>query len=71
MDRGRCLTCGEEIVWAKHERTGKRMPLEDTRERGRFVMREDGETYEAAPTLYVSHFANCPQARFWKGRTRS
>jgi hypothetical protein len=62
-----CKSCGAEIIWAVTE-NGKRMPL-DAQPINRpscFVLndREDPPVAVVAkgPSVYVSHFATCPNA---------
>lgn len=51
-DRGTCRSCQAPVVWAIHERTGKRSPFD--------LDRRDAEG------RLVNHFAVCPDAGTWR-----
>lgn len=69
--------CGTELIWRKHQKTGKSMPIEaEPHPKGNLILNGDGKTFrlaggneyvanyisDAAPKLYISHFARCPKA---------
>lgn len=62
-----CRSCGADIVWAKTE-SGARMPLNASPTRGfqlqegRFVEAGQAPILGPLTTVYVSHFATCPNA---------
>jgi len=72
-ERSRCRSCGAEILWAR-SRGGKRVPLDaDPTMRGNVVLTDDGEAIvlnqadadqhrRHGGTLYLAHFATCPEA---------
>lgn len=74
----RCRSCGAEIRFVRHERTGRHMPLEPAPEdatKGLFRVVKEGDDVFARPTtrqplipetLYLSHFATCPDAPAWR-----
>lgn len=66
---GTCRSCGAHIQWYETV-LGKRMPMEDNAApvshqddfiSGRVVLRFDNA---------ASHWANCPDAKQWKGKRR-
>jgi hypothetical protein len=65
----RCRSCGAEIVWAMHEFTRRRMPLDAEPIEAGNVALEDGVARVLRPNSpyqgprYVSHFATCPNAK--------
>lgn len=69
-----CRSCDAEITWATTE-AGKAMPLDATpSETGTHVL-VDGLTRRATDEdrrlhrpLYVSHFATCQHAAYWRRR---
>lgn len=73
-----CRSCGAPVVWARHESTGRRMPLDATpTDGGMFTIRyPDGPAGDAvygrrgpeASSGHDSHFATCPDAKGWRGR---
>lgn len=84
IDETRCRSCGAEIVWRKHRRTGKRAPIEaQSHPAGNVELLSDGVSYvtygqadaELRRThgmqLYRNHFMTCPQGRSWKRGTRN
>lgn len=77
-----CRSCGAAILWATSP-TGKRIPLDanphpdGTVQLDAAVARvlKDAELHYArsvavGPTLYLSHFATCPDAKQWRGHDR-
>jgi len=78
MDRGRCRSCGEPILWVEMAATGRKMPLDVLPvPAGNVVLGPDGRARvlgkgeDAGETpRYVSHYATCPQAVTWRGRGR-
>lgn len=72
LETRECQTCGREIVFAEHERTRRRAPLEAS-PRGTFVIDPDGtyrtetpEDRRARRDTYANHYATCPQAKAWR-----
>ena len=55
----KCSSCGAEIMWAKTE-TGKNMPLSVKSKEIRFWINDVGQA--VAMTVFLSHFADCPNA---------
>lgn len=82
-DEGQCRSCGVPIVWAKHHRTGRPMPLElapEDAEGGLWRINGQGRAVHVGQrgaqlgafggdVLYISHFATCEDGDSW--RTRS
>ena len=66
-----CRDCGEPIIWAKTEATGRAMPVNrDQVLGGNLVLASEGmrtiaRVLKPDPALrgYVSHFATCPNAK--------
>lgn len=74
----RCRTCGKPIVWAKHQRTGKWMPLETAHFPGAKILVFDGppitylievdqldfftDEHNIPNRRTVSHYVTCPKA---------
>jgi hypothetical protein len=54
-----CRSCGAEIIWTKTE-IGKNMPLSVKSKETRFWINDEGQA--VAMTVYLSHFADCPDA---------
>jgi hypothetical protein len=80
-----CKACGVELVWLKHERTKKPMPIEAAPHvEGNIVVNLGNKTYRIAndkeyeghkisdtgPKLHVSHFARCPEADGFRKKDR-
>lgn len=68
-DPAECRTCSAPVVWAKHESTGKRMPLNrDPIPGGPYQIDERGiaRVDRSYPEGRISHFATCPQAKSWR-----
>lgn len=77
----KCRSCLAAIVWARTE-DGKAMPLDaEPHEEGNIRLLEDGTCEVVGPLealiargegmeLRRSHFATCPEAAHWRGRTR-
>lgn len=78
-----CKSCGAEIEWARHAKTGKMWPLDVTRDsRGNQIETPGGnlavmaglvKTYEPADKKLArdrrtSHFATCPHAGQWRNQ---
>lgn len=59
LDKGRCSSCGAEIVWALTEATGARICLEARPLNVFFI---DGAGRACARKGYETHFAHCPAA---------
>lgn len=60
-----CRSCGAEIIWARHYKSRKAMPLEN--DPGGAWAIECGEARPAVASdtpleRYSSHFVSCPQA---------
>jgi hypothetical protein len=74
-----CNTCHAPIIWAVHQTSGKRMPMQRDAA-GTFTVDGDGiarhEGKAPDPPIagvttvqrYSSHFATCPQAPAWRRR---
>jgi hypothetical protein len=72
-----CRDCGKEIIWLKHDKTGKSAPIERDRSKlGNIVISEEQGLYRIAteaeydkhlladsPILRLNHFASCPNAK--------
>lgn len=77
-ERKRCRSCGAEIYWLKHVRTGKMAPIDaPPNPAGNIVIHLDHGTYENRPAdereaqadwLHTNHFQTCPSASGWKKR---
>jgi hypothetical protein len=75
-----CRSCGAAIFYARHQGSGKEMPINaGARIDGNVLLAEDGRytvlgkaQLAALPTprppLYVTHFATCPHAPGWRKR---
>jgi len=66
--RSVCRACGADIVWQKHPRTGRAMPLDVASAK----VAEHESNAEGAPLPAItyrleSHFARCPQAERFRG----
>ncbi len=63
-----CKSCGAPIDWLKHEKTGKRAPIDVAPSpNGSCLVNLEEGSYRIAferssGTLYTSHFATCPHA---------
>lgn len=78
-----CRSCDARIIWAKTE-AGRPMPLDHTpsptgtvillpvgggRRVARVLAGEELEEYRTAnKTLFVTHWATCPDAKEWKAK---
>ena len=68
MNTAKCRSCGAEIIWAIHDVSGKRMPMDavpmTVRGAFRLLERPTNGVVDALPSgpLYQSHFATCPNA---------
>ncbi len=77
-ERKTCRSCGAEVVWLKHVRTGKPAPIDAVpNAAGNIVIHLDRGTYENVPAdereaqrewLHTNHFSTCPQSADWKKR---
>lgn len=69
-----CKGCGRPILWATNTETGKMVPLDPTAPVYILSTHGDGETKTCcrAPTdaFAVSHFATCPEANQFSGKSR-
>jgi hypothetical protein len=75
-----CRSCKAPIRWARMIGSGKPNPLDvDPSDQGNVVIHEDGraealnreqvaEARAAGATLYLSHFATCPDRQTWRDR---
>ncbi len=71
-----CRSCGKEIVWAETQH-GKKVPLDPkalvfsvAAENGKMVaVSVTGHRGPSGDMLMVSHFATCPDANKWSGKT--
>jgi hypothetical protein len=72
-----CKSCKAQIVWAISQATGRAMPVDAAPSaRGTLVLeyKNGGQESRAATDddrrlrrrLYTSHFATCPDAKFWR-----
>lgn len=68
-----CRSCGAEVIWLVHARTGKPAPIDVEPVEGGNVRRlgEGQYVIDAAPDLmgeprYVSHYVTCPDAERWR-----
>jgi hypothetical protein len=72
-----CERCGAEIVFLRHDRTGKLAPMEALPNRaGAFTVDWQNKTYatffglkELDQDYYQNHYATCPSAQFFRERT--
>lgn len=72
-----CETCGVQIVFLRHGRTGKLAPIEVVPNRtGRFTVNWTDHTYstvfqfkDPGEDYYRNHYETCPQAKFWRDRS--
>jgi hypothetical protein len=79
-ERKTCRSCGAEVVWLRHVRTGKMAPIDALpTATGNIVIYRDQGTYEHIPAgsgerealrgwLHTNHFSTCPSAAHWKQR---
>ena len=78
-----CGSCGEPIIWLKHQRTGKPAPIEAKIDpmgniltdvaHGTYCIANAQERVCYPEQLHLNHFVTCPQAKTWArhgGRTR-
>jgi hypothetical protein len=67
----KCRSCGAEIFWAITP-TGKRAPIDAKPER-RFILHpgEDNVLRASIQLTYQSHYATCPQAKYWRSKATS
>jgi hypothetical protein len=75
-----CRSCGLPIIWRKHERTERSMPIDAAPAAyGTLWLNPDGRTYRIetgglklsfAGRLHHSHYETCPAAAEWRKRTR-
>lgn len=77
-----CRSCHAEILWARVQASGKRIPLdpepihggnlellEKRAEKGRKVLVVRYAARPGGKPLYVSHHATCPWAKEWRKKT--
>lgn len=69
----RCKSCGADVLFARHERTGKWMPFQLDESAGEWIIVDGSASHQGkAPEhwgsvpRYTSHFATCPQAGRWR-----
>lgn len=74
-----CRSCGAQIEWCLTS-TGKKTPINAEPDREHGTIKQRGgyahilsgddlqRAREAGETLYVSHWATCPQSRAWRKR---
>lgn len=63
-----CRTCGADIYWLKHSKTGKAAPIEVAeRDDGNVLVDLSAGTYSITFKGHhrVNHFMTCPQAKTW------
>ncbi|HWC37768.1 MAG TPA: hypothetical protein VG476_04525 [Acidimicrobiales bacterium] len=73
-ERMPCRTCGTEVIFLRHEGTGKLAPIEvQPRLLGRFAVDFQARTYRShfgivpkGMQLHDNHYANCPHAQIWR-----
>lgn len=76
-----CRSCGAPILWRTHHRTGKLAPIDAEPSPFGNVALLPGERYAIATKdgpwhagdtgeRRTSHYATCPQASGWRGRSR-
>lgn len=66
-----CLSCGAKIYWVRSE-AGKAMPLEPIDGPVFTIRSGDLGVAVAQPVkAFRSHFATCPDADAWRGKSRS
>lgn len=77
-----CESCGAQILWLRHVKSGKAAPIDAEGDQSGNVVRVGADQYRmltkaerdagAAQTtpLHLPHFATCPQAPAWKGKHR-
>ena len=72
-DQAKCAGCGKAIIWARSE-AGAKIPLDAVAPVYFLDGREEGPAglphALRAETTYVSHFATCPNAAQFSGRSR-
>lgn len=74
----KCRSCGAEMMWARAENSGKRIPLDaEPTPTGNVILCGYGEDVVCRylkkdephdGNRYTSHFASCPQAQQWRKR---
>jgi hypothetical protein len=78
MTRGRCRSCGAEVIWAKTE-AGRPMPVDvEPDPAGNLHLWLDGnheyrcavivESWPDYRPRFRPHFATCPDAQSWRRR---
>lgn len=78
MTAAACRSCGAEILWVLTAANGKPMPLDATPNpegnvelvTGRAVVHASSPLFATPGSIYMSHFATCPDADDWHGATR-
>lgn len=76
-DTSTCETCGVEIVFLRHVRTGNLAPIESKPDpAGRYSVDWETKTYSFVTDLktrgqhyHENHYVRCPQAKFWRVRS--
>lgn len=74
----RCRSCGAPVIWRKHVRTGRPMPIDwEPSPKGNLVLL-GADSYglvasglEGSPGCHLSHFATCPKADDWRRKRPS
>lgn len=71
-----CRSCQMPILWRKHERSDKSMPIDATPSRGGTVwLNRDNRTYRIERSglalsfsgrLHTSHYETCPDRTAWR-----
>jgi hypothetical protein len=75
-DISTCESCGVEIVFLRHTRTGNLAPIEAKPDpSGRYVIDLVTNTYALVTGMksadmhyHENHYVRCPQAKFWRTR---
>lgn len=75
-----CRSCGLPIIFRRHERTGKTMPIDASpADYGTLWLNQDNVTYRIetggprfafAGRLHHSHYETCPAAEEWRKRNK-
>ena len=83
VDVGRCRSCGEEVAWLRHQKTGNPAPIElapapdglgnirTNLDDGTYRVLGKAELETIGPwrkVLSLNHFSRCPQAGRWHKR---
>lgn len=69
----RCRSCGADVWWLEHVRTGRRAPIDvEPNAAGNVVVSLEDEQYRLAVPgdpqgeRHSNHFATCPDAERWR-----